>query len=262
MRGLADRGKTVLFATHYLEEADEYADRVVLMAQRTVVADGPSTEVKALVGARTIRATLPGIDRRRAPLAAGRERCRSPRRRRRAHLLRLRRGVRALFARHHGGPRRRGRRRRPRAGLHAADRRSGRCEERLTTLRPLRAAAHVPQRPLLHLLAGLPADPLLRRGRVEEEHHAERAPGADSTTWSGWSPGARWPRSCAAWRAHRRRAPGGLEPPAADHAADVRTYFATKVGTAYVIALVSIALLFIAGLTRSASACRSCSWLG
>ena len=65
MRGLAGRGKTVLFATHYLEEADEYADRVILMARGRVVADGPPTEVKALVGARTIRATLPGRRGRR-----------------------------------------------------------------------------------------------------------------------------------------------------------------------------------------------------
>jgi ABC-2 type transport system ATP-binding protein len=61
MRAFAARGKTVLFATHYLEEADAYADRVVLMARGRVVADGPPTEVKALVGARTIRATLPNI---------------------------------------------------------------------------------------------------------------------------------------------------------------------------------------------------------
>ncbi|HUC12876.1 MAG TPA: ABC transporter ATP-binding protein, partial [Acidimicrobiales bacterium] len=39
MRGVAARGKTVLFATHYLEEADAYADRVVLMARGRVVAD-------------------------------------------------------------------------------------------------------------------------------------------------------------------------------------------------------------------------------
>jgi ABC-2 type transport system ATP-binding protein len=62
MRALAGRGgKTVLFATHYLEEADAYADRVVLMARGRVVADGPPTEVKALVGSRRIRATLPGV---------------------------------------------------------------------------------------------------------------------------------------------------------------------------------------------------------
>jgi ABC-2 type transport system ATP-binding protein len=62
MREFASRGKTVLFATHYLEEADDFADRVVLMAAGTVVADGPPTEIKAMVGTRSIRATLPGVD--------------------------------------------------------------------------------------------------------------------------------------------------------------------------------------------------------
>ena len=62
MRQFATRGKTVIFATHYLEEADEYADRIVLMARGSVVADGPATEIKAHVGLRTIRATLPGAD--------------------------------------------------------------------------------------------------------------------------------------------------------------------------------------------------------
>jgi ABC-2 type transport system ATP-binding protein len=62
MRELAARGKTILFATHYLEEADAYADRAVLMAHGLVVADGPPTEIKAMVGSRTIRATLPGAD--------------------------------------------------------------------------------------------------------------------------------------------------------------------------------------------------------
>jgi len=60
MRAFAERGKTVLFATHYLEEADMYADRAVLMARGKVVVDGPTTEIKARVGTRTIRATLPG----------------------------------------------------------------------------------------------------------------------------------------------------------------------------------------------------------
>jgi len=59
MRGYAAEGRTVLFATHYLEEADAYADRIVLMARGAVVADGPPTEIKAMVGSRTIRATLP-----------------------------------------------------------------------------------------------------------------------------------------------------------------------------------------------------------
>ena len=62
MRALGRRAKTVIFATHYLEEADLYADRIVLLAQGRVVADGPTTEVKAMVGTRTIEATLPGAD--------------------------------------------------------------------------------------------------------------------------------------------------------------------------------------------------------
>jgi len=61
MRELTSEGRTVLFATHYLEEADAYADRVVLMANGVVVADGAPTEIKGRVGTRTISATLPGV---------------------------------------------------------------------------------------------------------------------------------------------------------------------------------------------------------
>lgn len=62
MRTFTARGKTVVFATHYLEEADAYADRIILMARGRIVADGPATEIKATVGLRTIRATLPAAD--------------------------------------------------------------------------------------------------------------------------------------------------------------------------------------------------------
>jgi ABC-2 type transport system ATP-binding protein len=62
MRRVAAEGRTVVFATHYLEEADAYADRIVLMAQGRIVADGPTTEIKAKVGLRTIRATLTAVD--------------------------------------------------------------------------------------------------------------------------------------------------------------------------------------------------------
>ncbi|MDQ2727506.1 MAG: ABC transporter ATP-binding protein [Actinomycetota bacterium] len=62
MREWTDRGRTVLFATHYLEEADAYADRVVLMAHGRIVADGSTSEIKAAVGGRTIRAVVPGAE--------------------------------------------------------------------------------------------------------------------------------------------------------------------------------------------------------
>jgi ABC-2 type transport system ATP-binding protein len=56
----AGRGRTVIFATHYLEEADAYADRVVFVRRGRIVADGTAAEVKALATGRTVRATLPG----------------------------------------------------------------------------------------------------------------------------------------------------------------------------------------------------------
>jgi ABC-2 type transport system ATP-binding protein len=77
LRDFAARGTTVLFATHYLEEADAYADRVVLVASGRVVADGAPTRIKARVGSRIIRATLPDADLaalRRLPGVAAAER--------------------------------------------------------------------------------------------------------------------------------------------------------------------------------------------
>ncbi len=61
MRAFASTGRTIVFATHYLDEADAYSDRIVLLANGVVVADGPPTEIKARVGRRTIRATLPEV---------------------------------------------------------------------------------------------------------------------------------------------------------------------------------------------------------
>jgi len=55
----ADLGRTVLFATHYLEEADAYADRIILLRQGRIVADGTASEVRNLSSGRSVRATLP-----------------------------------------------------------------------------------------------------------------------------------------------------------------------------------------------------------
>ncbi|MBN6037580.1 ABC transporter ATP-binding protein [Amycolatopsis sp. 195334CR] len=61
MHEFTDAGRTVLFATHYLEEAEDFADRVVLMRAGRVVADGSVAQVRALAGGRTIRAVVPGL---------------------------------------------------------------------------------------------------------------------------------------------------------------------------------------------------------
>jgi len=62
IRADAERGRTVLFATHYLEEADQYADRIVLISKGKIVADGSGSEIRALAAGRTVRATVPGLD--------------------------------------------------------------------------------------------------------------------------------------------------------------------------------------------------------
>ncbi|WP_258193350.1 ABC transporter ATP-binding protein [Streptomyces sp. MA5143a] len=59
MRSLTDRGKTVLFSTHYLEEADRNADRIVVIDRGRLVADGSSAEIKRTVGAGTVSFDLP-----------------------------------------------------------------------------------------------------------------------------------------------------------------------------------------------------------
>ena len=56
----AGRGRTILFATHYLEEADAYADRIILVRQGEIVADGTAAEIKSMASGRTVRVTLPG----------------------------------------------------------------------------------------------------------------------------------------------------------------------------------------------------------
>jgi ABC-2 type transport system ATP-binding protein len=60
----ATRGRTILFATHYLEEADEYADRIILVRQGRIVADGTAAQIKAMAAGRTVRATVPSVTSR------------------------------------------------------------------------------------------------------------------------------------------------------------------------------------------------------
>ncbi|MFI6337035.1 ABC transporter ATP-binding protein [Streptomyces sp. NPDC050535] len=72
MREQADRGRTVLFATHYLEEADAIADRVLVLHRGRLLADGTAAEIKAKAGARRIAFDLenPAGEVDEAPLRA------------------------------------------------------------------------------------------------------------------------------------------------------------------------------------------------
>ncbi|WP_208614268.1 ABC transporter ATP-binding protein [Streptomyces yokosukanensis] len=60
MREQADQGRTVLFATHYLEEADAIADRVLVLHRGRLLADGTAAEIKAKAGARRVAFDLEG----------------------------------------------------------------------------------------------------------------------------------------------------------------------------------------------------------
>lgn len=58
MRADADAGRTIVFATHYLEEAEQFARRTVVMHRGTVVADAPTALLRASLGERTVAATV------------------------------------------------------------------------------------------------------------------------------------------------------------------------------------------------------------
>ena len=126
MRDFAARGRTVLFATHYLEEADAYADRIVLMARGSIVADGPPDRDQG--DGRLAHDPGDAAPRRRrgARAAAGRDAGGAPRRVGHPRLLRLgsrdQGAARALPGR--ARPRDHGRR--ARGGVPAADRRRAR----------------------------------------------------------------------------------------------------------------------------------------
>ncbi|MEX6429233.1 MULTISPECIES: ABC transporter ATP-binding protein [Ferrimicrobium] len=62
MRDVVAEQKTVVFATHNLEEADSHADRVVVINGGSIIADGTPSQIKATVGTKTIRMALPDID--------------------------------------------------------------------------------------------------------------------------------------------------------------------------------------------------------
>ncbi|MFE9409549.1 ATP-binding cassette domain-containing protein [Streptomyces sp. NPDC006704] len=60
MRVYAGRGNTVMFSTHYLEEADDNADRVVVIDRGRVVADGPGEQIKRAAGGSLVSFDLAG----------------------------------------------------------------------------------------------------------------------------------------------------------------------------------------------------------
>ncbi|MER5898567.1 ABC transporter ATP-binding protein [Streptomyces mirabilis] len=60
MRSYARRGHTVLFSTHYLEEADAHADRILVIDHGRLVADGTGEQLKRAVGGNLVSFDLAG----------------------------------------------------------------------------------------------------------------------------------------------------------------------------------------------------------
>jgi ABC-2 type transport system ATP-binding protein len=63
MKAEAERGKTILFATHYLEEADHIADQVIVINKGRLLANGTVADIKAMAGFQRVSFRLPGITR-------------------------------------------------------------------------------------------------------------------------------------------------------------------------------------------------------
>ncbi len=55
-------GRTLLFATHYLEEADQAADRIIVINKGRLLADGTPSQIKARAGAKRISFRLDRLD--------------------------------------------------------------------------------------------------------------------------------------------------------------------------------------------------------
>jgi ABC-2 type transport system ATP-binding protein len=62
LRTIAAEGTTTAFATHYLDEADANASRIIVISQGRVIADGTPAAIKASTSVRTLRAATPAPD--------------------------------------------------------------------------------------------------------------------------------------------------------------------------------------------------------
>ncbi|MDJ1369960.1 ABC transporter ATP-binding protein [Gulosibacter molinativorax] len=52
-------GRTIIFATHYLQEADDFAERIVMVHHGVIVADGPVAQIRALTGRKHVSVEWP-----------------------------------------------------------------------------------------------------------------------------------------------------------------------------------------------------------
>jgi len=58
----AQMGRTVVLTTHYLEEADQLARRVIVIDRGVVIADAPPAEIKSKVAGKRVHFIAPTLD--------------------------------------------------------------------------------------------------------------------------------------------------------------------------------------------------------
>ena len=61
MEHQAEAGRTIVFATHYLQEAQDFAIRTVIMNHGKITVDGATTEVQRLGQSTTVSIDMPGV---------------------------------------------------------------------------------------------------------------------------------------------------------------------------------------------------------
>ena len=69
--GLVKRGKTIVLTTHYLEEADALANRIIVIGDGQIIAEGSPSAIKARVGGKTVRFRAAGTDEVRLTTLTG-----------------------------------------------------------------------------------------------------------------------------------------------------------------------------------------------
>ena len=58
IHGLSDQGKTIIFSTHYLQEADDAAQRILFFTEGQLVADGSPMQIRSRIQKQSVSFTL------------------------------------------------------------------------------------------------------------------------------------------------------------------------------------------------------------
>ena len=61
MKGERKKGKTVLYSTHYMEEAEYLCDRIIMIHQGRIIGEGTPAELRIQTGQDSLRDIFSGL---------------------------------------------------------------------------------------------------------------------------------------------------------------------------------------------------------